>query len=355
MTTESAFLSENERARAIFTDIVERFMFDGKPVGSRTLEKSGKFQLSSASIRNVMQDLEDLGVLGSPHTSAGRLPTDKGLRLFVDGIMEVGDLSPAERAAVEEACNVSGRSIDKVFEHASSTLSTLSQSAGLIVTSTQANKRIKHIEFIDIEPGKAMVILVAEDGSLENRPIEVDAGTTPHMLREAGDFLSKRLYDKTLSQMRGDIAEEIEAQTTEIDTLTKAVIKAGLAIELGDGKLVVRGRSHLIEESNKPKDDEDFRKLEELRELYSQLESKETISRLLSEAEDANGVKIYIGSENSIFRTSGHSLILSPYRSGQSNSIVGAIGVIGPTRLDYAKIIPSINFMAEMLARQVKP
>ena len=349
MTTESDFLRDNARARAIFTDIVERFMRDGEPVGSRTLHQSGKYDRSPAFIRDVMADLEELGMLASPHTSAGRLPTDKGMRLFVDGIMQVGDLSEEERAAMEEQCATNGQSIDAVFEKASSVLSGLSKSAGLVVTQTQANKRLKHIEFVFLEPQKAIVVLVAEDGSVENRPIDTPLGTTPEMLREAGTFLSQRLHNKTIAEMQHLITREIKESETHIDILTKAVIEAGLATELSDGKLIISGHAELLKDPNA------LQNIDDLRELYRQLESKEIISRLLGEAEQASGVKIFIGSENSIFKTSGHSLILSPYRSGQSNTVVGAIGVIAPTRgFNLPEIIPSVNFMAEMLARRVQ-
>jgi heat-inducible transcriptional repressor len=352
MTDGNAFLKENERARTIFADIVERFMRDGEPVGSRTLslegKRSGKFDLSPASVRNVMQDLEDLGILEAPHTSAGRIPTDKGLRLFVDGILEVGDLTAAERAALEEECGSNYTSIDKVMERASSILSGLSQSAGLVVTPTQVSKPLKHIEFVSLDSHRAMVVTVSEDGSVENRPIDLPAGTTPDMLREAGSFLSQKLFNKTISQMRDAITEEIHERESEIGTLTKNIIAEGLNVKLSDGNLIVRGHSQLLQ------DPKALQHIDRLKMLMEQLESKETVSRLLAEAEEANGVKIYIGSENSVFEGTGHSLILSPYRSGQSNSIVGAIGVIGPTRLDYAKIIPSVNFMAEMLARRVQ-
>lgn len=345
MTTESDFLRDNERARTIFTDIVERFMQDGEPVGSRTLEKSGRFDLSAASIRNVMHDLEEVGILEAPHKSGGRMPSEIGLRLFVDGIMQVGDLSATERAAMEEECRAGGRSIDRVFERASTMLAGLSKSAGLVVTPTQANKPIKHIEFVLLDAQKAMVVMVSEDDTVENRFIDLPAGTTPDMLREAGRFLSEKLFNRTIPQMRDAIGEEIKARESEIGSLTKTIIEAGLATKLGDGKLIVRGHSQLLDDAKA------FGDIDELRELYRQLESKETISRLLSEAEGASDVKIYIGSE-SVLNGSNHSLILSPYRSGKSNSVVGALAVVGPKRLNYAQIIPSISFMAEMLARR---
>lgn len=320
-------------------------MMDGNPVGSRTLSRS--FSFSPATIRNVMSDLEDMGLLQAPHTSAGRLPTDQGLRYFVDGILEIGALSDVERAAIEEDCTDANISIDTVFEKASATLSGLSASAGLVIAPTQANKPLKHIEFVSISPQQTMIVMVSEDGSVENRIMDVDAGITPDMLREAGMFLSEKLYGKTIAQMRDNILAEIKARKSEIDPLMASIIEAGLVTKLEDGKLIVHGRSQLL------KDPDALNNLERLKGLMEQLESQETVSKILDEATNANGVKIYIGSENSIFEGSGHSLILSPYSSGTNNSIVGAIGVIGPTRLNYAKVIPTVNYMAEILSRRI--
>jgi len=335
----------DERARAVFRHIVESYMADGNPVGSRTLSRN--FDFSPATIRNVMSDLEDMGLLQAPHTSAGRMPTDLGLRFFVDGILEIGTLSEIERAAMEEDCNNANLSIDSVFERASVTLSGLSSSAGLVVAPTQADKALRHIEFVSIAPQKAMVVMVSEDGSVENRVMDIEVGITPDMLRQAGMFLSEKLYGKTISQMRETILDEIKARKSEIDPLMAKIIEAGLVTKLSDGKLIVHGRSQLL------KDPAALNNLERLKDLMEQLESQETVSKILEEASNANGVKIYIGSENSIFEGSGHSLILSPYHNG-SNSIVGAIGVIGPTRLNYAKVIPTVNYMAEILSRRIR-
>lgn len=346
MATHHNFQDLDERAREIFRYIVESFMNDGDPVGSRTISRS--FELSPATIRNVMADLEDLGLLQAPHVSAGRLPTDLGLRYFVDGILEVGTLSNTERAAIEEEYRNTDQSVNGLLEQATTMLSGLSASAGLVVAPTNANKIIRHIEFVSLAPEKAMVILVSEDGTVENRIIELAPGITADMLREAGAFLSEKLYGRTVVQMREVILEEIKARQSEIGALKASVIEAGLASKLEDGKLIVRGHSQLL------KDPQAVQDLERLKDLMEQLESKETVSKLLEEASGAEGVKIFIGSENSIFEGSGYSLILSPYNNGSSNDIVGAIGVIGPMRLNYAKVIPSVNYMAEMLTRKIR-
>ncbi len=346
MNTHYNFLDLDERARNVFQHIVESFMNDGTPVGSRTLSRQINF--SPATIRNVMSDLEEYGLLQAPHISAGRIPTDLGVRYFIDGILEIGSLSDTERAALEQECEGNAdNSAERILENASTALSGLSQSAGLVVAPKQCNKPIRHIEFILLSPQQSLVVIVSEDGSVENRLIDVAIGTTADMLRQAGSFLSEKLYGRTIAYMNTVILEEIEARKAEMGDLMTRVIKSGLATKLDNGKLIVRGTSHLLKD---PKAQEEVEKLQMLME---RLESQETVSRLLDEASDAEGIKIYIGSENSIFEGSGHSLILSPYRNSNKN-IIGAIGVIGPTRLNYAKIIPSVNYMAEILARRIK-
>jgi len=343
MSLESTFLNLDGRARDVFQQIVESYMQSGEPVGSRTLSRI--FDLSPATIRNVMADLEDLGLLRAPHVSAGRMPTDLGLRYFIDGIMEIGTLNDTERAALEAQCRTDGTSMNDVLEQASSLLSGLSSCAGLVVA-PKADKSIRHIEFVSLEPGRALVVIVPEDGMVENRIMELPPGITIDALKKAGNFLSERLHGRTISEMRNAVIEEITARRSELGDLTTKIIEQGLAFEAGDGKLIIRGQAQLLTQT-------DIQDLERIRLLMEQLESKETVSKLLDEASQAGGVKIYIGSENPVFEGSGHSLIMAPYLNN-ANNIVGAVGVIGPTRLDYGKIIPSINFMAEIISRKIR-
>jgi heat-inducible transcriptional repressor len=334
----------DERARTVFRHIVESFMADGSPVGSRTISRS--VSVSPATIRNVMSDLEFLGLLQAPHTSAGRLPTDLGLRYFVDGILEKGSLSATERAALDQECSDSNLSSDALFEKASAALSGLSASAGLVVAPKQSDKAIHHIEFISLAPQKTLVVLVSADGAVENRILEHSMGVTADMLRQAGQFLSEKLHGRTLSQMSESILLEIKERQSELAPLITQVVKSGLATQLDDGRLIVRGLSQLVHNTQAEQD------LDRVRALMEQLESQETAAKLLNSASDADGVKIYIGSENSIFEGSGTSLVLSPYHDAD-HKIIGAIGVIGPTNLNYAKIIPSVNYMAEILSRRL--
>lgn len=342
MNTTGTYASLDERAREIFREIVESYMASGDPVGSRTLSRT--FDLSPATIRNVMADLEDLGLLEAPHVSAGRLPTTQGLRYFIDGIMEIGSLSEAEQKVLESQYSEQNSTND-IFDSATRILSGLSSSAGLVVA-PKADKAIRHIEFVSLQPTRALAIIVPEDGMVENRIMELPIGITPDILKQASNFLSERLYGKTFAEMRESIKAEIAARKGELGGLMTRIVEDGLALQTGDGTLIVRGTANLLDQSA-------MQDLEHVRRLMEQLEAKETVSRLLEEASAADGVKIFLGAENPVFRGSSYSLILTPYRNG-AGSFVGAVGVIGPTRLDYAKIVPSVNFMAEIIGRNIR-
>lgn len=344
MTVSSLTHDLDQRARLVFRQIVETYLAKGEPVGSRTLSRN--FDLSPATLRNVMSDLEELGFLFAPHVSAGRLPTDRGLRYFIDGIMESGNLNPVETAALEAQCRIEGRSVEDMLEQAGQVLSGLSASTALVVA-PKADKSIRHIEFVSLDQSRALVIIVSEDNLVENRIMPLPAGVTPDMLKKAGNFLSERLSGKTMADMRHAVIQEIKTRQHELGGLTATIIESGLALQTPDGKLIVRGRSHLLGETGALED------LDRIRELMQQLESKEIISQLLDEAGQAKGVKIYIGAENPIFKGTGHAMILTPYTAGASQKLIGAVGVIGPMRLDYAKVIPSVHFMAEMISRRI--
>lgn len=342
MKTIVSYTTLDERARTIFRHIVESYMASGDPVGSRTLSRN--FDLSPATIRNVMADLEELGLLESPHISAGRMPTTQGLRYFIDGILEIGSLTEAERAALESEYK-QGQSMPDILDQASRVLSGLSSSAGLVVA-PKADKAVRHIEFVSLNPRKALVVIVPEDGMVENRIMDLPSGITPDILRQASNFLSERLYGKTFSEMRKTIQDEITARRGELGGLMARIVEEGLATRTGDGTLIVRGTAKLLDPNS-------LQDLERVRLLMEQLEAKETVSKLLEEAGQADGVKIFLGAENPIFGGTGHSLILKSYRNA-TGSLVGAVGVIGPARLDYAKIIPSVNYMAEIIARNIR-
>jgi heat-inducible transcriptional repressor len=336
----------NQRSRDIFRHIVEAYVETGEPIGSRTLSRRLGMSISPATIRNVMADLEEMGLLRAPHTSAGRLPTETGLRLFVHGLLEVGDLSEDERAELEAKCAANGRALPDLLSEATSALSGLSSCAGLVMA-PKTDRALKHIEFVNLAPDRAMVVLVTEDGVVENRVVELPPGIPASTLVTASNYLNNRLVGRTLGEARSEILGEIERQRGEIDTLSAKVIEAGLALptESGDaGQLIVRGQSHLLSDIQALED------LERIRELFDVLETKETMLRMVDATQEADGVQIFIGRESNLFGHSGVSMVLAPYRD-QRDQVLGAIGVIGPTRLNYARIIPMVDYTAKLVGR----
>lgn len=338
-----------ERSREIFRRIVESYLDTGEPVGSRTLSQRLPISLSPASIRNVMSDLEDAGFIAAPHASAGRVPTHAGLRFFVDGLLEIGALTEDERQSIETRVAGTGRGTSDLLGEATSLLSGLSHCAGLVVTPSR-ERTLRHVEFTAAGPGRALVVLVAEDGSVENRLIEAPLGLPASALIEATNFLSYRLRGKTLDEVGAVIKAELAARRAELDELTARLVESGLA-EWGGGdrqgrSLIVRGQSHLLHELTAATD------LDRVRLLFDDLEKKEEVIQLLDLARTAEGVSIFIGAENKLFSLSGSSVIVSPYRDARDR-IVGAIGVIGPTRLNYARIIPMVDYTARVLSRLI--
>jgi heat-inducible transcriptional repressor len=346
----SALQSLDRRSREIFKRIVDQYLETGEPVGSRNVSRILPMALSPASVRNVMADLEQLGLIYAPHTSAGRLPTDFGLRFFVDALLEVGDLSAEERRLIEAQVKAGtpGRTVENVLEEASQALSGLSRGAGVVLAS-KADVRLKHIEFIRLEATRALVVLVGEDGSVENRLIDLDPGTTPSTLIEAANYLNAHLRGRTLSEAKADLERRQATLRAELDKLTGAVVQAGVAswAAAADGRpdtLIVRGRANLLEDVTAAED------LERIRRLFDDLETQRGLVDLLANAESGEGVRIFIGSENQLFSLSGSSLVVSPYRDSEQR-VVGILGVIGPTRLNYARIVPMVDYTAKVVGR----
>ena len=339
----------NGRSRAIFARLVETYLETGEPVGSRTLSKIMDLGLSAASIRNVMQDLEQLGLLDSPHVSAGRIPTQLGLRMFVDGVLEIGDISAEERRHIEQSIPVEGE-LPAILDQAGAILSGLSQCASLVFA-PKTNAPVRHLEFVAIGNDSALAVLVMEDGSVENRIFEPPPGLTPAAMREAANFLNAHLRGRRLHEAREVVSREIEVRRSELDRLAAGLVEKGIAIwSNGDQnepeRLIVRGRAHLLAQTQDEAD------LERIRLLFDDLERKRDLAQLLDLAEDGKGVSVFIGSENKLFSMSGSSLVISPYRDS-SRRIIGAIGVIGPTRLNYGRIVPIVDYTARMIGRMV--
>jgi heat-inducible transcriptional repressor len=330
-----------DRPREVFRHLVEAFLASGEPVGSRTLSQRLPLTLSPASIRNVMADLESMGLLYAPHTSAGRAPTEKGLRLFVDGLLEIGELAPDERVAIEARMSGSGQRIEDMLTQATQSLAGLSRCAGLMVTAKQ-DSALKHVEFVAVAPGKAMVIMVSEDGQVENRVIDTPVGLPVSAMQEASNYLGARLRGRTIDTARAEILAELDGEKRELDTLTAKVVAAGLATLAGPEKvLIVRGAANLLD---------DQADLERIRTLFEDIERKADLIQLLELAKDGAGVRIFIGSENRLFSLSGSSIVAAPYANAQGK-IVGVIGVLGPTRLNYGRIIPMVDHTAKVIGR----
>ena len=338
----------SERSRDIFRHIVDAYVETGEPIGSRTLSRKLGLDLSPATIRNVMADLEDLGLLFAPHTSAGRLPTEAGLRMFVDGLLRMGELDPDERARIDTHCAADGRSVGQMLQQATGALSGLSHCAGLVVA-PKTEGAVRQIEFVNLGGGRILVVIVMANGRVENRVIEAPLGIPPAGLTEATNFLNTRLAGRTLAEAREEVMVELEQQRAELDERSARVVQAGLALPAGgvdDGSLILRGHANLLE------DVQAMEELERVRELFSRLERRESILGLLDAAQAAEGVQIFIGAGNQLFTQAGLSLVIAPF-SDSRDRIVGAIGVIGPTRINYARIIPMVDYAAQAIGRTI--
>ncbi|TWG49215.1 MULTISPECIES: heat-inducible transcriptional repressor HrcA [unclassified Aminobacter] len=345
--------SLDARSREIFRMIVESYLRDGEPMGSRHLSRLLPQSLSPATIRNVMSDLEHLGLVYAPHVSAGRLPTQAGLRFFVDAFLEIGDLADQERRMIEAQVRASGKgsSLEHMLTEATQMLSGMSRGAGLVVTA-KAEVPLKHIEFIQLESTKALAVLVSQNGDVENRVIELPAGITASQLNEASNFLNAHLRGRTLAEVKTEIARLKEETKAALDALSQDLVERGLAVWAGTegelpARLIVRGHANLLENISAQAE------LDLVRHLFDDLETKEGLLQLLGLAEEGEGVRIFIGSENKLFSLSGSSLIVAPYRDKDSR-VIGALGVIGPTRLNYARIVPMVDYTAQMISRMLR-
>lgn len=336
----------NDRSREVFRRVVESYLRTGEPVGSRTLTRSLSEQVSAATVRNVMQDLEYLGLLDSPHTSAGRVPTQLGLRLFVDGLMEVGAVSDEDREAIEATTGGNEAGVASLLDRIGAALSGITHGASLVLAPKQ-EAPIRHIEFVSLGPDRALVVLVFADGQVENRVFLPPLGHTPSAMREAGNFLNALAEGRTLSELRVHIGREIARRRQELDTAARDFVERGIAVWNDAGepteRLIVRGRSNLLDQADRAD-------LDRIRELFDDLERKRDIAEFLDLAETGEGVRIFIGSENKLFSLSGSSLVVSPYMNAD-RKIIGAVGVIGPTRLNYGRIVPIVDYTAQLVGR----
>ena len=339
----------SERSREIFRRLVEGYLESGGPVGSRTLTRTLNEKVSAATVRNVMQDLEFLGLLDSPHISAGRVPTQLGLRMFVDGLLEVDQLSKEDQLKLDQTVDRNSQDVSSVLDRVGSTLSALTHGASLVLTPKQ-EQPIKHIEFVSLSPDRALVVLVYSNGDVENRLFTPPVGQTPSAMREAANFLNAVLEGRTLSELLSTIQNDVDLRRQEIDSLAQELVTQGLAVWQTQGddneRLIVRGRGNLLESEAHEED------LERIRNLFDDLERKRDIAEFLELTEQGDGVRIFIGSENKLFSLTGSSLVVSPYMNSE-RKIVGAIGVIGPTRLNYGRIVPLVDYTAQLVGKLI--
>jgi len=350
MNEKANILAEmNDRSREVFRRVVEGYLADGMPVGSRTLTRDFSEKVSAATIRNVMQDLEYLGLLDSPHVSAGRVPTQVGLRMFVDGLLEIGDPEDADRDRIDATMASESEDVSGLLDRVGSALSGVTKGASLVLT-PKHEAPIKHVEFVSLSPERALVVLVFGDGHVENRLFTPPPGQTPSSMREAANFLNSLIEGKTLGEVLRSVEAEISRRRQEIDALAQDMVTSGLALWEGDGdqieRLIVRGRANLLSEEGEAAD------LERIRTLFDDLERKRDIAEFLELTESGEGVRIFIGSENKLFSLSGSSLVVSPYMNAD-RKVIGAVGVIGPTRLNYGRIVPIVNYTAQLVGKLI--
>ncbi|ARE83549.1 Heat-inducible transcription repressor HrcA [Roseovarius sp. EC-HK134] len=350
MTDAASILEQlNDRSREVFRRVVESYLANGDPVGSRTLTRDFSEKVSAATIRNVMQDLEYMGLLGSPHISAGRIPTQEGLRMFVDGLLEVSNLEATDRQAIDATVGSNSQDVGGVLDRIGAALSGVTRGASLVLA-PKHEAPIKHIEFVSLGHDRALVVLVFSDGHVENRIFTPPPGQTPSSMREAANFLNALIEGKTLSDLQTVISRQIAARRQEIDQLARDLIDSGLAVWEGEGdkyeRLIVRGRANLLNATSEEKD------LERIRILFDDLERKRDIAEFLELADEGAGVRIFIGSENKLFSLSGSSLVVSPYMNAD-RKIIGAVGVIGPTRLNYGRIVPIVDYTAQLVGKLI--
>jgi heat-inducible transcriptional repressor len=350
MTNRQAVLADmNDRTREVFRRVVEGYLNSGEPVGSRTLSRALSERVSAATVRNVMQDLEYIGLLDSPHVSAGRVPTQAGLRMFVDSLLEIGTVAPEDQERIDATLATSDQDVATLLDEVGAALSGITRGAS-VVLAPKREAPIRHIEFVSLAPDRALVVLVFADGQVENRVFAPPPGQTPSSMREAANFLNALAEGRTLSELRQNIVAEIARRRQEIDSLARDMVESGLALWENAGepseRLIVRGRANLIDK------EADQIEIERIRVLFDDLERKRDIAEFLNLAEAAEGVRIFIGSENKLFSLSGSSLVVSPYMNAD-RKIIGAIGVIGPTRLNYGRIVPIVDYTAQLVGRLV--
>ncbi len=342
----TSILDLNNRSLEIFKELVDAFMETGEPVGSRTLSRRLTTALSPATIRNVMADLEDAGLLYAPHTSAGRIPTEEGLRLFVHGLLQIGDIGDSERQEIDRRCQSQGRSLNDLLENATSVLSGLSQCAGLVMAPKNESS-LKHIEFVPLSPTRALVVIITQDGVVENRVLEFPEGIPASILVEATNYINSYMVGHTLSEARSIITRELDKDKQELNALSRKIVSDGVAMWSGEdssGSLIIKGQANLLNNVTVVEE------IDQIRNLFNMLDTKESLKNILDASVQAEGIQIFIGAENPLFAQSGCSMVIAPYK-GSGERIIGAIGVVGPSRMNYGRVIPLVDYTAKLVSR----
>ncbi len=346
--TDATLLGLKPRALEIFNVLVTAYLESGQPIGSKTLAQRLRHDLSPASIRSNMSDLEHAGLLFSPHTSAGRVPTESGLRMYVDGLMEFSpDLTTEDRMSIDGECAVRGVSVDELLEKTSRTLSGLSRCASLVL-SPASNAELQHFEFVPLGENRALAVLVRMDGKVENRLIDLPSGVPQSAMTRASNYMNARLSGRDLAAATGMIRSEIAAQRAELDEMSRRLVEAGVGLwaegsSSEDAVLVMRGQSNLLDDIQAGEE------LETIGQLFDELEARENALRLLDATSEGDGVKIFIGAENKLFTNTGCSMVIAPYHDSKKQ-VIGAIGVLGPRHMNYARIIPMVDYTSRAIA-----
>ncbi|MBI04340.1 MAG: heat-inducible transcription repressor HrcA [Pelagibacteraceae bacterium] len=346
--SDNLYTELNDRTKEVFKHVVETYLKTGFPSGSETILKRGGLEMSSSSIRAILSNLQKEGLLYAPHTSAGRMPTDKGIRFFVDGLLEFGRVSNTEKELIKQKCVNRGKSYQEVLNTASKAISGLSNYAGIVIA-PKFQKNLKHLEFIRINDSQIMSILAYENGEVENRIILDKGKYTQSALLQASKYLSSKFENKNISQIKSLIENEIKQSKNKFDSISSKLLKKGILETLPDMDnpyIFLHGQSNLLQDEIVSKD------LDQIRDLFDEIENKKTFIDILENAANAKGVQIFIGSKNFLFKHSGLSMVMAPYKN-KNQEIVGAIGVVGPTRLNYAKIVPLVDYTSKIIGKVI--
>ena len=346
--SENVYAELNDRSKQIFKSVVETYLKTGEPSGSETILKKGGIDLSSSSIRAILSNLQKEGLLFAPHTSSGRLPTDKGMRFFVDGLLEFGRISKSDKQNIKQQCLSKGKSYQEVLDDASKTISGLSNYAGIVIA-PKYHKKIKHLDFIRLNPEQVMLIIAYENGEIENRIIDDSGKYNPNILQQTSNYLNSKFQNKTIREIKKTIEKEIFVSQNQLKFTSSKLVKQGIlesSPSLNNPYIFMHGQSSLLNDDIVSKD------LDHIRDLFDEIEKKTTFIDILENAGKANGVQIFIGSKNFLFKHSGLSMVMAPYRN-KEQEIIGAIGVVGPTRLNYSKIVPLVDYTSKVIGKVI--